>query len=1061
MKIFTTKTNYRISEITAELVKLKLENPFTRCYVFCEDKNTLSLETAIAKATGGTFNVNVTSLSRYVSSRQSGLTLSKTGSTLTVFKIINELSNELARLKTTNKSTLAKNVFQIIAQLKSAKVTPQDILEICNQESDGAFGSKLLDIYKIYDEYERRLEKDNLLDSGNFLGLMSKLVKTDCELLGAKVIFSGFSSLTKQITEIFLEVSKICDVDFVLLKGEGEFYTNEVFERVQKLFTKAEIVNDAFEYPSEIGILERALFSITKRQESAVYSDKVKVFELATPYLEVQNVAKRIRLEVVNNGRRFKDFAIAISDVKEYGRIIKEVFKEYEIPVFVDSQNTLDFHPLSKLIIDVLDAVRLNFSIASILKLSKNLLICDQEDGLIFSTYITNNAIYGKNLLSQFEVKTENDQIAENVRKHIFEVCLPFKTKASATEFALTINEVFSQRGIFKRAEQLSEVLVGYREIEIADFNDKAIQGIQQLLEEISKIVQDKQLSVNEFKNVFVVASSSSDVSVLPLFNDVVYVGDFKNVKQRLVKWLFMIGLTSDVPGSKQDTSLLNDRDLIKMEGYKLIVEPKIKVVNLRERENVGVLAMSFQEKLFMSYPRQDTKGQIVTKSSLVDFVLEAFNVNVVNIDEAKQGFCYDGSKDIYGYMSKKSALKQFALDVNAFKERRTEKILPMNSFYEASKDVFSKELQTIIGMSEMKKFSKPVVEQLSSSVIESYFSCPYSCFAKYNLKLKDEETGEAKAFEYGNLLHGVFEKVLEKFDSIHDKKECGDLAKKVFDDLISEHTYSRFLNKPKYKYMFELVKNECVKCAENIFDEFEHSSFKPSGEEVVFGNLVGTKLPAIEIDAKNGKKYISGKVDRIDRYNDYIRIVDYKTGEAEDKSKAEKLYYGNNVQLYLYANAFLDDKTKLAGVYYYKVNDKFSDSEDKQVYFGNTLLNDDVIESMDSRIKTENQSKAFKIKYTINKQNERGISTKAGLISEKHLNSFVKYAKLISTTGANEMAEGNIVTSPCASNGTSSCDYCKFGGLCGYDGEVDDLLRRTTSVTCEKIDEAVEKKDD
>ena len=72
------------------------------------------------------------------------------------------------------------------------------------------------------------------------------------------------------------------------------------------------------------------------------------------------------------------------------------------------------------------------------------------------------------------------------------------------------------------------------------------------------------------------------------------------------------------------------------------------------------------------------------------------------------------------------------------------------------------------------------------------------------------------------------------------------------------------------------------------------NSKFKPTYFEKGFGT--NSSLPALVLTDKINLK---GKVDRIDFYEDYFRIIDYKTGKCDRSFK--ELFFGKKVQLEAY----------------------------------------------------------------------------------------------------------------------------------------------------------------
>ena len=182
------------------------------------------------------------------------------------------------------------------------------------------------------------------------------------------------------------------------------------------------------------------------------------------------------------------------------------------------------------------------------------------------------------------------------------------------------------------------------------------------------------------------------------------------------------------------------------------------------------------------------------------------------------------------------------------------------------------------------------------------------------------------------------------------------------------------------------------------------------------FGDDPAAEYPAIPL--LGGKIKLSGKIDRVDTYKDYCRIIDYKTGSADDSEK--QLFSGTKLQLYLYAAA-VNDK-KLAGAYYIPVTDAFrkSDEEKTPLAIGKTLLDEDALAAQDKNIAEKGESEF------IPPRSDKGKMK--NVYDERTMRALVDYALKISENAARELDEGVIVPSPFG----DTCEYCEFRALCG-----------------------------
>ena len=184
MKLFVTETYYSCVEKAAEYIAKTGVGIDSPAVVFCEDKLTLSAESAIAKAMGGgLFGADVTSLGRYVSKRlKDSSALSKEGSAIVVKKVLSENADNLKTLSRLAFSpSFAFETSELIAQLKSAKITPEMLMNSVDGCPEN-IRAKILDLAVVFKGYEDFLKKKGLTDQSGILGKMPELIAKDEKL---------------------------------------------------------------------------------------------------------------------------------------------------------------------------------------------------------------------------------------------------------------------------------------------------------------------------------------------------------------------------------------------------------------------------------------------------------------------------------------------------------------------------------------------------------------------------------------------------------------------------------------------------------------------------------------------------------------------------------------------------------------------------------------------------------------------------------------------------------------------------------------------------------------
>ena len=1059
MKIIVCKTPAEIIDTTARVAAENAGDIKKPVYVFCESRATLSFERKISEIAGGAFNVNVLGFSRYVYLNAGKKEyLSKSASSLVVRRIMGEKRAELTRFKDCD-YRFAPAAYELISQLKSAKVKPEDLDGIIDGEG-GAFGGKLKDLRIIYGGYEKFIADKALTDESTFLSLMPEILKTDEKIRGAKVLIGGISSLTRQTTDFVIALEKFCDLTYVLLKGEKTCYTNEVFEKLLRLFPTAEVIENDYPRSKEARLMEKWLFNPMIGKEEGSFSDKIKIFELENPKAEAETIAKRIRYEVVKNGRRYNDFCIAVPDVKAYAEACEDVFASYGVPFYADVKKPLSSHPAARLFSSLMRLKKQNIPPLLLAETIKNPLV-DADKGEEAEEYILKNAVGRKNVREPFDCG------AEDMRKKIVSFVDSIRQKAAVGEYCKAIIDLYADLCVKDKAEELKKKFEEKSKDALGYFATAGLDDFLQVVNEAAVTAGDVTVSADEFAEMISAGVEAKETAMLPQFYDGVFMGDFVSVRQRVAKILFVAGLTSDVPLFKADASLLSDRELFKMDGYKCVVEPKIRVLNKREKENVATTLMSFSNALYLTYPRADFFGAAVKPSPIIDDIVKTFSCGKDSLKirdiEAERAAKLTPAYGVYDYVSVPAGLKTLCRAAEDYRDGNACERGIASSFAAALKGVDEEAFLKAVAIAEGKEEVVLVPElsygeRVSATALERYFACPYAGFADNRLKLKQRDTGEIESNELGTLLHYT----LEKFAPLTEKTERENVkqtADEIFERAIEEVGFEKYRGKARFTALLNLVKEEAEKRCLSVYDEIKNGTFKVSGAETEFGDSPSAKYPALRLTSPYGIAKLRGKIDRIDECEEdlfgekakYARIVDYKTGSVDNKDSDESLYSGRSIQLYLYLNVLTRAGYRPAGAYYYKVDDSFTaKGEDGTGYFGKGIRNVSVMRKMDSTVADDGgESKTFSFKTAFDKETGEIIVKKSkNVLDEKDLASYARYAKKVAESGVGEMMRGSIVASPYE----ETCTYCKYKGLCGYDAAIGKRTRKVKKVDSETI---------
>ena len=991
-------------------------NPNEKNLIFCEAKVSLMTERFICEHQKGSFNTDVYSFGKFLRARKPiDKVLSKEGSAMAIKSIL--ASAKLKCFKQ-SKQNLAPTLYDLIIQLKSAKISPEDILRGA-ENTKGVLKNKLLDIAEVYSKYEEYISQNGFEDQSSMLSYLPEVICSSSEIENSNVFLLGYSSFTAQMrAAVTALINKAKSVTAILVEGENNrIYVNETPKFIRTLCRENGVDFVEEKRPQSISgnakiIVDNLFgsFAVKKEQDKTVATD-LFLLDAKNPYEEICHVAEVIRKSVLDGSCRYRDITVAVNDLfyKDY---IKAIFTAHEIPFFLDERKIPENHPLIKLITSYIDVKRKGFERESLCAFFKNPLFC-QDKSLqdFFETYIVKyNINYGR-IKTPFTFPCEWCEL---------EKLEEFRIRLVNTLEGFNVRAMLANLGVKDALAELSAHLLSIRQNEESAISDRIFDAVLGVLDQMDMMLHGVSLSLNEYKSVFLSGVEAMELAIIPQYSDAVFVGGYKEVALAKAKKLFAIGLTSEVPTVRADVALLSDNDITALEQIQVLIEPKIRVVNHRLRENLALALCSFDNELYLSFPSATVSGKKNAKSQVVSDICGLFK-------------CQPFPK-YEGYSSYAQGLNTFAKSCGEFAENKTENnqhydFTTASSFYSA---VDKQKLEPLIysANKEVKlrldgKNLSLIDKITSPTTIEDFYKCPYRAFLTHALKIRERDEGEVNGLSVGNLMHEILRIFVCRIDEISEQITPKILFEQIKNKVLERDEYKKFLSDSTTLATVNRVLKECEKYCEKTCLSLKNSGFNKCSTEVSFGD--GAVYPAISLSG--GKVKLKGKIDRVDENENFFRVIDYKTGKADDSEKS--LYAGVKLQLFLYAaavsNKYQEQGGKTpAGLYYMPISDKFEKAKDKKTSLavGKTLNDENALVLQDKEFLTNKKSQTIPA-YFDEKDKAHNLSDK------ETIGALIDYALIMSERAAESMEQGVIAPLPYA----QTCEFCQFLALCDSKG--------------------------
>ena len=323
-----------------------------------------------------------------------------------------------------------------------------------------------------------------------------------------------------------------------------------------------------------------------------------------------------------------------------------------------------------------------------------------------------------------------------------------------------------------------------------------------------------------------------------------------------------------------------------------------------------NVFIVSLVDKRFPSIER---KEQIELPDALVKETISEGDIHLeeerrlfyVALTRARDGLFLTSAEDYGGVRSKKPS--RFLTELGF--EPKTETL--EKSMLEQEDGV--PEQQT----DELKLLRSRIPKKFSFTQFQAFESCPKQY--KYAHILQIPAEGRFN-FSFGKTLHAVMQQLYELVQS----RASGGKQTGLFD---ANAPTSRAIEVSfdEIKKMYESAwVNEWYTSKKHEEEYFEKGKEELRAFHTLHG---GTFMPPLYIEKgftlHVGDHPVKGQIDRVDRVDGGVRIVDYKTGTAPDRTK--KLPKDKLWQLYLYAHAVRDvlhEKPVTLSFYYFELGE-------------------------------------------------------------------------------------------------------------------------------------------
>jgi len=932
-----------------------------------------------------------------------------------------------------------------VDEFKRCCITSED-LAAASAHAEGAFAQKLEELSLLLEAYDAMCQQGKRDPRDQLSWGLEQL--QNCDFAQQHVFYiDGFPDFTVQNLSVISHliansshviISMTCDKPGS--KHIAFTKAGDTASKILRLAKQAGVAVNIQQIPRRqnpmMPVLEKLFHGKTEPIENA--DSFIHTIEAENVHEECIFAAERV-LELVHSGARYRDIAVTCTDLQTYANALTLHFQKCGIPLYIAGTEEILNKSVISTVITALEAALGGFDTKDILRYLKSALsplsldVCD-----VLENYVLQWNVNGKDWLNQWTMHPEGLQ--ENwSNENLSTLELINESRHLAIEPLHKLRTGFQnakdiQGQVHALYNFLDDILLQQHLSDLANILDasgdnRSAQIMNQLweilltaLEQLEDILGQTYWDNDSFVRLLKLLLSQYDVGTIPPVLDSVMIGSVSSMRCQEAEHIIVIGASEgSFPTYGTTSGVLSDleRSALRQMGIPL----------------TGGAAEGLEIEFSEIYGVFSAANQTIHVSCLTGQTSFVFR----RLTEMTGGTYHP--MDVLG----SAGSNQY--DAASYLCRRREEsaadALGVLDIYHVIDEKCRHTLGSVSEENITKLYGK--ILNLSASQIEKQADCKLAYFLKYGIRAKEQKPVSVDPAEFGTYVHYVLENTAREICNIGGFKavtlqQTMDIAQKYSEEYTKTH-FSQ-IDSQRMTYLFRRNDRELMMVVEELWDEFQHSSFVPVDFEVNFGDQ--SDLPAIPIQGNRMLAKLRGFVDRVDAWQEdgrnYYRVVDYKTGK-KDFDYCD-VFNGLGLQMLLYLFALEQDGEALlgknpipAGVQYFparvpilpadgELSDEDAHKERQRLWkrSGLILSDNDILAAMDD------SEESFRLSC---RRKKDGTVT-GDIASREQFKLLCTYVFQLLGNMVDDIASGDITPNPYTrGNSHNACRFCPYGAVC------------------------------
>lgn len=1027
----------------------------------------------------------------------------------------------------TRREGLIEGLSRELKEYKEYGIGPDLLVDIADELEDSKdTENKLRELAQIYQAYNEFLE-DSFLDGDDQLIFAFSQLKDLRIFDGIDFFFDNFNSMSKLELDglkvlhdqgLSLDLAMTIDPDLAS-QAMAQFSMSKSHQAAyyDGLVSDAEAFSISLSFLEKLNQVAEGRLKIqdTSKEKGAPHSvfahgaksvfsykneviscqDLVELKSYRNTEAEIDGLILDIEKRVQEEGIRYKDIQVVISNKEEYGNLIHQKFELEGIPFFMDETRSIDHHPFIRFIRSLLQLALRNYRQEDVFNFLKTGLHSLTDEKIeVYQNFVQRRKIDGWKFLEDDYFTVSDDYLnqhereADRIRKEVnrskevndklLDLSQDFvegvKKDQTIYDFARLLYQAMDQEEVHQAMDKfensLEESEDQARAMAFLEEHQQIWDAVMQLLDQLVEIGRDLLVSYEVFAQLITEGLSSISLGIIPPSQDQVILSEVLRSRTRTRDYVYFIGM-GDIylPSQDQSQDILTqeEKNLLQEKGFFL---PSMKDFS-QEEEKLGIYSglSKVGKRLSLSYSIQNTGNEPINLS----FWIQQYQKGFTDLEE-----------EVVDHLPLKDQVYSRSLI-----SRTLPKILREEEDEEIYKDgqeilQAMMESESMHGLGDLiqqglaytnirPKLSQETVhglygekDRVSASQVERFAACPYQYFMDYAIRPQEHRSIDMDGRDIGNVAHQSIDqwtayvaKDLEAFRTL-EEEESAQILQEAFGQMQESFLDEKKREESRNSFLLKLMSKTLEETNEHLYRQVQSSDMDAVYHEENFGR--GKRFEEIELDLGDRVLYVEGRIDRVDelRLSDqevYLQVIDYKSSKRS--FNLTQFLGGLQLQLAIYLKAATDqndpreEERKPLGCFYLPITASGQIDEEKLDNLEKILAEEgllsgiitdrvDIVGQMDHSLhpskEEQNKEKApISLTYEF-KGRSAAFEDKENVLTDEEMKFILTYALEISQKMMAQREEGEIGVHPYRIGTGSSvqvpCRFCDYQSICRFE---------------------------